>query len=109
MVQHIVLFDFSHCPKYDFPIRHFFEQIRLRHRVFRFDSFHCGANCSPELLDKGYTHAMSMVFENIEDRDRYLTHHEHLDIVKRFLHPLTEQKPERVLVMDIESEVRGSV
>ena len=55
-----------------------------------------GENTSPEGLNKGYTHSLTMKFNTAEDRDSvYLPHPIHQKFVKLFV-PLTES----VLVYD---------
>lgn len=55
-----------------------------------------GENTSPEGLNKGYTHSLTMKFNTAEDRDSvYLPHQIHQKFVKLFV-PLTES----VLVYD---------
>ncbi|MEK9740806.1 MAG: Dabb family protein [Flavobacteriaceae bacterium] len=60
------------------------------------NSLHFGTNVSPEGLDKGYTHSLTMKFSNSEDRDSiYLPHPIHQKFVTLFV-PHTES----VLVYD---------
>ena len=40
-------------------------------------SFESGANMSPENLNKGFSHAYLLTFENVASRDAYLPHPEH--------------------------------
>tara|TARA_X000001036_G_C20536309_1_gene748371 strand:+ start:553 stop:810 length:258 start_codon:yes stop_codon:yes gene_type:complete len=55
-----------------------------------------GINTSPEGLNKGYTHSLTMKFNTAEDRDSiYLPHQIHQKFVKLFV-PFTES----VLVYD---------
>lgn len=55
-----------------------------------------GENTSPEGLNQGYTHSLTMKFDTAEDRDSvYLPHPIHQKFVKLFV-PLTES----VLVYD---------
>jgi hypothetical protein len=51
--------------------------------------FEWGLNISPENLDKGYSHAFTLTFEDVRARDDYLMHPAHLDFVKR-LYPVVE-------------------
>lgn len=44
-------------------------------------AFECGANNSPEGLNRGLTHAFQLTFESAQARDTYLPHPEH----KRFI------------------------
>jgi exosortase/archaeosortase len=60
------------------------------------ESLNFGNNISPEGLDKGYTHSLTMKFNSSMDRDSvYLPHPIHQKFVKLFV-PLTES----VLVYD---------
>lgn len=43
-------------------------------------SFSGGPYSSPEALNKDFTHAFSMVFENEQSRNDYFPHHEHESI-----------------------------
>ncbi|MEM9604609.1 MAG: Dabb family protein [Pseudomonadota bacterium] len=47
----------------------------------------CGANESPEGLDKGYTHVVLMTFEDAAARDAYLPHPAH-DALKAVFVPM---------------------
>jgi len=52
-------------------------------------AFEWGLNISPENLDKGFSHAFALTFEDTKARDDYLLDPVHLDFVKR-LYPVME-------------------
>tara|TARA_A100000164_G_C21863395_1_gene751291 strand:- start:882 stop:1313 length:432 start_codon:yes stop_codon:yes gene_type:complete len=65
-------------------------------RIPRVENLNYGNNVSPEGLNKGYSHSLTMKFTNSKDRDSiYLPHPIHRNFVKLFL-----QHTESVLVYD---------
>ena len=60
---------------------------RLRDDIPGIQAIECGANESPEGLDKGYTHVVLMTFDDAAARDAYLPHPAH-DALKDEFVPL---------------------
>jgi hypothetical protein len=58
-------------------------------------SIEWGANCSPEKLDRGYTHCFVLAFADAAARDSYLVHPRH-----RAFSKLAQPFLENVLVID---------
>lgn len=50
---------------------------RLSNEIAGLCAVECGVNESPEGLDKGYTHAVLMTFDDAAARDAYLPHPAH--------------------------------
>lgn len=73
--------------------------VALRHKIPGIRSFQFGTNNSTENLNKGFTHAYVITFENTQARDAYLSHPEH----KKFVEMLTaKQILEEPFVIDFE-------
>ncbi|WP_454783260.1 Dabb family protein [Legionella sp. WA2022007384] len=66
--------------------------------------FSFGKNCSPEQLNKGFTHVFVMKFDDSNGRDLYLEHAEHKRIATEVLVPMLENGFESVVVIDYESK-----
>ncbi len=58
-----------------------------------------GSNCSPEGINRGYSHAFYMQFCSEHSRDAYLTHPQH-EQVKRLIADVLRDTEDNVLVMD---------
>lgn len=65
-------------------------------------SFSFGENCSSEQLNKGFTHAFIMQFDDAKGRDLYVNHPEHNRIAAEIIVPMLEEGIESVLVIDYE-------
>lgn len=63
-------------------------------------NFSYGANCSPEQLNKNFTHVFTMDFEHIEGRDDYLNHPEHTRVALELVMPLLVNGLESAMVID---------
>lgn len=66
-------------------------------------NFSFGKNCSPENLNKGFTHVFIMTFEDSSGREFYLNHPEHKRIAADFIIPMLENGLESALVIDYEN------
>ena len=58
-----------------------------------------GSNCSPEGMNRGYSHAFHMHFCSEQSRDAYLTHPQH-EQVKLLIADALEKTEDNLLVMD---------
>lgn len=102
MIKHIVLFTFKSdiTPN---EINSVFNQLRHLTVVLpSLSNYSYGENCSPEHLNKGFTHAFIMDFDDAKARDAYLHHEEHQRIVRDVILPLLENGTESALVLDYE-------
>jgi hypothetical protein len=76
-VKHIVLFKYQPGATPG-QIKEVTEAFRaLKGKIPGIISFECGADNSPENLNKGFTHVYLITFENAGARDAYLPHPEH--------------------------------
>jgi hypothetical protein len=76
----------------------------LRTLIPTITHFSCGKNCSPENLNKGFTHTFIMKFEDSAGREVYLNHPEHIRIASDIIMPILDNALESALVMDYDSE-----
>ena len=76
-VKHIVIFKYkaSATPEQIDEVTKAFKA--LKGKIPGIVSFEYGVNNSPENLNKGFTHAYLLTFENAAARDAYLPHPEH--------------------------------
>ena len=104
MINHIVVLKFkSNVAELD--IYSAVNQLgNLKKLIPSIKSFSFGKNCSPEQLNKGFTHAIIMRFEDSNGRNLYLDHPEHKRIATDILIPLLENGLESVVVIDYKSE-----
>lgn len=98
MINHIVLLQFKPNITQD-QIHSAYNQLAL---IPSIKEFTFGANCSPEQLNKGFTHAFIMRFDDIEGRDAYLNHPDHIRIAQEVIVPLLENGLETALTIDYE-------
>jgi hypothetical protein len=77
MIRHLVLLRFKDDIPPDRLAR--LEQgfAALAGRIDSVRQLEWGVNCSPEGLDKGFSHCFFLSFDNAADRDAYLPHAEH--------------------------------
>jgi hypothetical protein len=102
MIYHIVLMCFKDSVSED-SVRVIMEEIRnLQTKISQIASFSDGFNCSTENLAKGFTHAFTIQFKSIADRDAYLVHPEHVVVAKQIIEPNLKNGLESVLVFDYE-------
>ncbi|UCE93880.1 MAG: Dabb family protein [Flavobacteriaceae bacterium] len=95
VLRHIVLFKFKEevTPMaIDQTVKAFIHAVD---QIGTINDFEWGLNNSPEDLNKGFTHAFVLTFEDDKSRDAYLPHPDHQNFVKQ-LKPLIED----VLVLD---------
>ena len=104
MINHIVVFKFkSHIAESD--IHAAVNQFGTLEKIIpSIKSFSFGKNCSPEQLNKGFTHAFIMKFDDDKGRDLYLDHPEHKRIATDIIIPMLENGLESVVVIDYEGE-----
>ena len=98
-VHHLVLFKYKEDAPSSEIQRVQAEFAALPARIPGIIGFQAGLNNSPEGLDRGFTHAYIITFENEAARDAYLPHPAHKDFVK-IVGPVLE-KP---FVVDFEVE-----
>jgi hypothetical protein len=72
----------------------------LKNSIAGIINFSWGALNSPEGLDRGYTHAFEIEFENAAARDAYLPHPEHQRVAGEVLLPALQDGVNSVLVFD---------
>lgn len=65
-------------------------------------SFSAGINNSPEGLNKNFTHAFTMHFEDTKSRDLYLNNSDHKHIATTVVIPALQNGLKSVLVLDYE-------
>ncbi len=103
MIKHIVLLKFKANVTPN-KINSAFQQLgNLKSLIPSMSHFSFGENCSPEDLNKGFTHAFTMEFKDIQGRDAYLNHPEHIRIAQDIIVPLLENGLESALTLDYEA------
>ncbi|BCA96577.1 hypothetical protein TUM19329_29380 [Legionella antarctica] len=104
MIKHIVLLKFK-ANVTPHQINYVFHQLgHLKSLIPSINHFSFGENCSPEDLNKGFTHAFMMEFNDIEGRDTYLNHPEHIRIAQDVIVPLLENGLESALTLDYKAQ-----
>jgi hypothetical protein len=77
-VRHVLLIKFSP----NFTPEKLDEVLQAFRTLFQkiegYQSFEYGVNNSPEGLNKGLTHVFNVTFRDVQSRDAYLTHPEHV-------------------------------
>ena len=74
MIRHVVLCRF----RKDADVAAIFAAIEgLKQKIPGILAVTCGTDCSPEGLQKGFTHGFSMTFTDAAARDAYLVHPAH--------------------------------
>lgn len=76
-VKHISLMKFKEGTSPDEIDRLFDELLDITESIPGIEDYVSGANCSPEGLNQGYTHAFIMTFQDVAARDACLPHPEH--------------------------------
>jgi hypothetical protein len=76
-VQHLVLLRFKEGTSAQTIAECFTAVAELPKKIPGIDYYASGPNCSPEGLNKGFTHAFVMTFASAAARDQYLPHPEH--------------------------------
>jgi hypothetical protein len=100
-VRHTVFFQFKDDAS-QADIDNFFQEmakLRTEAKVEGLLSLSYGAHKSDEGLNQGFTHGMTLVFENASARDTYLPHPEH-DRVKEIVIPLLKDGLNSVIAID---------
>lgn len=77
MIRHIVLVRFADSTPAGEIEAVFADLAALKSHLPGMRGFAAGANVSPERLDKGFTHAFTIDFEDVAARDAYLDHPAH--------------------------------
>jgi hypothetical protein len=82
MIRHVVLLRFKDdiAPERLAALTQGF--AALAERIEGVRQLEWGVNCSPEGLDKGFSHCFFLSFDNAADRDAYLPHAEHQALVR---------------------------
>jgi hypothetical protein len=77
MIRHVVLFK----PREDLrkgELQKIFDGLAaLRHAIPGMIDFHGSENCSPEGMNRGYSHGFTIDFMDVKARDTYLVDPEH--------------------------------
>ena len=101
MIRHVVLCRF----RKDADVAAIFAAIEgLKQKIPGILAVTCGTDCSPEGLQKGFTHGFTVDFVNAAARDAYLPHPEHQRVVEMLL-PLLEGGMDGVLTFDFSDGV----
>ena len=102
MIKHIVLLQFK--PEItDDEIGSVLNQLgNLNSEIPAMKHFSFGANCSPEQLNKGFNHAFVMEFSDIQGRDNYLNHPEHIRVAQELIVPILKNGLESAITLDYE-------
>ncbi|QMT59832.1 Dabb family protein [Legionella sp. PC997] len=104
MINHVVVLKFK-LNLAESDINSALNQLgNLQEIIPSIKNFSCGSNCSPEQLNKGFTHAFVMTFDDLKGRDLYLEHPEHKRIATEVLVPMLENGLESVVVIDYQSK-----
>lgn len=76
-LQHVVTFKFKEgtTPEQIREVENAFRA--LKRKIPQIAGFEYGTNCSPEVLNKGFTHCFVLTFKSDKDRDDYLPHPDH--------------------------------
>jgi hypothetical protein len=102
VIKHIVLLAF----KKELP-RSTIETILgqmgdLAEQIPEIQEFSGGANCSPENLNRGFTHGFTMTFADMPSRDIYLAHPAHLHVAQTYVLPALQDGLNSALAFDYE-------
>jgi len=102
MINHIVLLQFK--PNFtECEVNSALNQLgNLKTIIPSIKSFSFGKNCSPENLNKNFTHIFKMEFEDSKGRELYLNHSEHQRIAADIIMPMLENGLESALAIDYE-------
>ncbi|HEX2528133.1 MAG TPA: Dabb family protein [Geminicoccus sp.] len=100
MIRHVVLFKLRKDLDEGKLQRIFDGLAGLRHAIPGMVDFHGSANCSPEGLNKNYTHGFTIDFMDVSARDAYLVDPEHKSLGQQ-LTEASEGGVEGLLVLDI--------
>ncbi len=96
MVNHIVLFKLKKGTLDSDKNNLYNEFLDLKNSIPGIVSISGGDNISTEGLSRDYSLAFSLVFKNIDYRDKYLPHIKHKKLVDKYIKPIVED----VLVFD---------
>ena len=77
MIRHVVLFKLRHGLGHSTAAEIFNALKALKHEIPGIIAVSCGADVSPEGLQRGNTHAFTVDFTNAAARDAYLPHPAH--------------------------------
>lgn len=102
MVKHIVLFQFKSGITQEEINRVFYELGQLKSWIPAMKNYSYGANCSPEQLNKGFTHGFVMDFNDVKGRNDYVNHPEHNRVALEIILPVLEHGFDSVVVLDYE-------
>jgi hypothetical protein len=96
-VKHIALVKFKEGTSEQQIEKIFDEILDITEAIPGIEDYVSGTNMSPENLNQGYTHGLTMTFTDAAARDSYLTHPEH-ERVQALIQPSVDS----VLVFDFE-------
>lgn len=102
MINHIVVLKFKSGITESDIHSVIMQLAQLQKVIPSINNFSFGKNCSPEQLNKGFTHAFVMTFDDAKGRDVYLEHPEHIRIATKLLVPMLEDGLESAMVIDYE-------
>lgn len=102
MINHIVVFQFKSTLDESEIYAAVSQFANLKEVIPTIKSFSFGRNCSPEQLNKGFSHAFVMTFDDATGRDLYLEHPEHKRIAADIIIPMLEDELNSVVVIDYE-------
>jgi Stress responsive A/B Barrel Domain len=72
----------------------------LQKKIPQILSFSWGENLGIEGLDHGYLHGFMIEFKNIDDKNVYLQHPEHIKLVNEVINPALRNSIHSILVFD---------
>jgi hypothetical protein len=102
MIKHCVLLKFSPDTSAETVNALFRELADLKGKIPGLLDFCGGPYSSPEGLNRGYTHAFLMTFQDAASRDAYLPHPDHLAAAGRIV-PRVEGGVEGIVAFDFEA------
>lgn len=90
MIHHIVLFKFYESARPE-EINQLAAALKLLSKQIPGVSHYVwGPSVSSEHLEKGYTHGFIMTFASKQDRDNYLPHPLHKELVNKYVNPICD-------------------
>ncbi len=89
MLRHILLIQFTATTQDDEILDVFDVFQSIQDKIPGIETVSCGANNSPEGLNKEYTHCVTMDFTDEAARDIYLPHPAHEELKQQFV-PMIE-------------------
>lgn len=99
MIHHIVLFKFNSGTTDEQIDQLAKALVELKNKMSGVVDYVWGPSVSTEHLEKGYTHGFILTFATPKDRDAYMPHPLHRELIKKYVDPICSDG----LVFDIEA------